>query len=415
MEQIILAIAGIYFLSHVFSALFARTRIPDVLLLTVMGLIAGPFTGNASREDFGLVGEVLSVMALVVILFEGGMSIRLSRVSKVIGNSLVLTVLSFAITALIAAHVSIYFLHFDLYTALLCGVILGGVSPAVIIPMAKSLKLGAESFAILSIECAFSDVLAVVLALGLMTALRTGSVEPASITLSILLSLAIGAAIGIAGGILWLVLLSVVRAFPHTTLTTIGFLLLLTSATDLMGFSGAISAFFFGLTLANYHELIEPRIPRLRGLSLTTVNEGEHAVFNELIFILKTFFFVYLGICISVDDPSILWFGLLTVTIVGALRLLVSRGSLPQRIGLRELAVTSQMFPKGLAAAVLAGMPAEEGIVEGIGLRGFIYAVLLVSIVWSAAWVPLIEKTRVGQALRQAVRTGHRTKQMAAP
>jgi NhaP-type Na+/H+ or K+/H+ antiporter len=402
MERIILAIAGIYFLSHVFSALFSRTRIPDVLLLTVMGLIAGPFTGNASREDFGMAGEVLSVMALVIILFEGGMSIRLSRVSRVIGNALVLTVLSFAVTALVAAHVSIYYLHFDLYTALLCGVILGGVSPAVIIPMAKSLKLGPECFAVLSIECAVSDVLAVVLALGLMDALRSGYVEPGSISATIVVSLLAGALIGIVGGVIWLLLLSSVRSFPHTTLTTLGFVLLLSAATDLMHLSGAISAFFFGLTLANYHELIEPRVHRLRGLNLVSVSETEHAVFNEVVFILKTFFFVYLGICISVDDPAKLWFGLLGVMIVGLLRILVSRASLPQRIGLRELAITSQMFPKGLAAAVLAGIPAEEGIAEGIGLRGFVYSVLLISIIWSAVWVPLIEKTRLGTAMRNA-------------
>jgi hypothetical protein len=115
---------------------------------------------------------------------------------------------------------------------------------------------------------------------------------------------------------------------------------------------------------------------------------------------------VYLGICIPLGNLRMIWLGLLVAVAVAILRLLITRISLPQRVGLRELAITSQLFPKGLAAAVLAGIPAELGIPGGVELRAFVYSALLVSIIWSAVWVPLIEKTRLGYALRRAVQVG---------
>jgi NhaP-type Na+/H+ or K+/H+ antiporter len=268
--------------------------------------------------------------------------------------------------------------------------------------MAKGLKLSSETFATLSIECALSDVLAVTMAFGFLLAAGAGKIDALTVSSDILLSLLVGALIGAAGGVVWLALLNTIRSFPNTTLTTIGFLLLVSAVTDTLHFSGAISAFFFGLMLANYHELLGDRVERLRGLSFTSITESEHAVFQELIFILKTFFFVYLGISVTMEYTLGVWVAAGVVAVLGLLRILVVRASLPSRLGWREMGVVSQMFPKGLAAAVLASVPAEQGLLLGDAIRGVVYSTLIFSIIWTTVLVPLIERTGLGRAFQGA-------------
>ena len=61
----ILFVGLLIFLGHMFSALFEKTRIPDVLPLVGLGLLVGPFLGWVSAESFGAVGEVFTTVSLI--------------------------------------------------------------------------------------------------------------------------------------------------------------------------------------------------------------------------------------------------------------------------------------------------------------------------------------------------------------
>ena len=78
MAAILLGIGLLVFLAHFFAALFARTRVPDVLLLMVLGIVLGPVTHLLAPDDFGKVGPVLSNLACLVILFESGLTLDLT-------------------------------------------------------------------------------------------------------------------------------------------------------------------------------------------------------------------------------------------------------------------------------------------------------------------------------------------------
>ncbi len=66
--------------AHAFQLVFKRYRIPDNLWLIGIGLVMGPLFGWVSPDDFGIVGEVLTAVALAVILFEAGLEIDLAEV-----------------------------------------------------------------------------------------------------------------------------------------------------------------------------------------------------------------------------------------------------------------------------------------------------------------------------------------------
>ena len=65
---VIVFVGILIFLAHIFTAVFSRTRVPDVLLLIIIGICVGPVLGLASPEHFGTVGPVLTTVTLIIIL-----------------------------------------------------------------------------------------------------------------------------------------------------------------------------------------------------------------------------------------------------------------------------------------------------------------------------------------------------------
>src|SRR5690606_27929234 len=138
MAVILLQIGVIYFLGHLFAYTFKRYKIPDVLLFMVLGLIIGPGMGLVSPEDFGGSGQVLSALALIVILFESGTTLDMKSLAAVAVKGSTLAILTAIFTGVLAALCSLPFTE-SVANSVLIGVILAGTSSAVVIPMASAL------------------------------------------------------------------------------------------------------------------------------------------------------------------------------------------------------------------------------------------------------------------------------------
>jgi len=55
---IVLFIGALVFFAHLFTGLFSHTKIPDVLLLMIIGLALGPVIGRVKPENFGSAGPI---------------------------------------------------------------------------------------------------------------------------------------------------------------------------------------------------------------------------------------------------------------------------------------------------------------------------------------------------------------------
>ena len=73
MAHVIISLAALFFLGHVLNWFFIKTKIPDLLLLVGLGFVIGPVLGFVTPADLGEVGAVLATVALIVILYEGGL------------------------------------------------------------------------------------------------------------------------------------------------------------------------------------------------------------------------------------------------------------------------------------------------------------------------------------------------------
>lgn len=395
MAESVLVIGLLVFLAHFFTALFHRTRVPDVLLLLLLGIVLGPLTGWVKPQDFGHAGGVVSMFALVVILFESGIDLKPEVILRTWRPTLSLTFSTFAVTIGCAYLVGTYLLGLTPILAWILGATLAGTSAAVVIALVKSLKMPDPGGTVLILESALGDVLSIVILLGLVEAAALGSLHAGKMIGSIFASLVCAGIIGIIGGFVWLTVLNAVRQFPNTNFTTLAFLFILFGASEMLGFSGAIAALSFGATLTNHHRMEFLRNHQLfRHRELGVINDADVDFFMEVLFLLKTFFFIYMGVSIRFTDLRLIGIAAIFTFAVFILRVPLVRLVFPRgAIDWKDAKLMTFMVPKGLVSAVLASIPVERGLEGAAGLRDFAYMVVLISVCLTAILVPLSETT----------------------
>ena len=387
MSTTILAIGLMVFFAHFLSLQFRRTNIPDVLVLMLVGILIGPVFGFMSPADFGRVGSLVAAIALVVILFEGGTSLNIGVFNKSLGTIGLLAMGGFVLTAIIVTLVGLYALGMTLLPASLLGVILGSTAASVVIPLVSTLRLSEKSATVVVLESALTDVLSIVIVFALLQVHSQGEIEPGRLIGTVMSSLVFAAVIGVVGGIGWLLVLGKLRDFPNTISSTLAYVFIVYGLTEMLGFSGAIAALALGITLTNFEKFGLHRIPSINR-NLVPLNEMDLMFYGEAVFLLKTYFFVYLGISIRFGDLKVALIAMATVVIVYIMRIVLTRYIFrDSSYSLRDTAITSMLAPKGLASAVLATLPLKEGIAGGELIRDVTFMVILVSITLTAILV----------------------------
>lgn len=394
---LVIAIIGLLiFAAHLFTEIFSRKRIPDVLLLMIIGLIIGPVFGLVKPEDLGSVAGVFTTVTLVIILFESGTQLNFNTLLNSIRGTAKLTLINFFATMAIVAVLGLI-IKVDILTSLMLGAILGGTSSAVVIPMVGQLKISKKGGTILILESAFSDVLCIVFAWAFMQAIQSGSMNVGRVIGEIISSFILATVIGVIAAILWSYVLDRVRHVKNSILTTPAFVFIVYGLNEWLGFSGAIAALAFGIGMANIDSMYNSGVlmKKLFKAEPAKLNEVEKQLFSEVVFLLKTFFFIYIGISIKLDHFLPILFGFIITLVLFALRIFIVKASVhgeKDSIPLEDKLFMSGIVPKGLAAAVLATIPLQRGIAGGEMIQNIVFAVILFSIIFTSILVPVMEK-----------------------
>ncbi len=401
MASTILVLGLLYFLAHFLSNTFDRSRVPDVLVLMILGIIAGPLLKWTTPESFGQVGSVLTTVALAVILFESGTTLNLSDIARSARSTLQVTVATSLLTILIVGVVAGTLLEMPWLSAFLLGTIASGTSAAVVIPMVKVLRTRERAGTVMILESAVTDVTSIVFTFALLNAGLQGEMDIGRMLGQTLSSLVFAAVIGVGGGIGWLLIWEKVREFPTTIFTTLASAFVLYGLAELLGFAGAIAVLAYGITLSNHEYFGLSRFFKGRGFSGVTPVESDF--YKEIVFLLKTFFFVYLGISMRFSDAQLFALAVALMLILTGIRLFMLPALLPKTISLKEAAVVAVIIPKGLASAVLAGLPLERGLPGADLIQSGVYAIVLVSITLTAFFVSMRDGRLFGPIFTRAL------------
>ena len=399
LATVILFIGGLVFLAHAFVAVFERTRVPDVLWLILIGVMLGPAFGIVRPQDFGKVGSVFTTIALVIILFEGGLEISVAELRKAWKNTILVTVFTYMIAWALLSGALVLALPLSTLESLYVGAILAGPAPSVVIPLARHMKISDSGRTTLMLESPIGEAISIVMALALLQTLEMGRMSVGLVLGQLIASFVFAIVLGAISGYLWSLTLDRVRQLRNAIFLTPSAVFIVYGLTEFLGYSGPIAALAFGIILGNVATLDLPWIHQRTKLSPLAHSETEKLFFSEAVFLVKTFFFVYLGISLQLGDYVALATGL---ALVGGLLLARVLGvQLATRIlgGTGDdLVSMSVLIPKGTAAAVLAGLPIQLGLQRGGQMQDLVYGVVFLSIIATAVLVYLAERVRPATA-----------------
>jgi NhaP-type Na+/H+ or K+/H+ antiporter len=352
--------------------------------------MVGPLSGFLSPEDFGYVGPLLSAVALTLMLFDGGSHLTFETLKTSLKDSVVLAISTFILTVLISSGVAYYLMGNELIPALFIGAVLGSISPAVVVPIVRMLSLSEKTKSTLVVESAITDVLSIIIALGILKTLLAGHKTIMEfIGTNLIATMAMSLLVGFGGAVIWSTILEKIRKFPNTIFTSLAFLFLLYGLAEILGYSGPISVLIFGVVLANSKKIPLDIVQRFGADHLTEFTSIEKTLFQEVIFLVKTFFFIFLGMSIQFGNLKVLLIAIVLTGLIFMGRLFLCRILTPKDTSVSEAAMISIIIPKGLAAAVLAEVPMHMGLPTDAlpiftEIRAVIYMVILFSILLTA-------------------------------
>src|SRR3990170_1675540 len=210
LDPVVLAfvVAGtIIILGFLGEEFFKRTSIPEPILLLLFGVLLGPVFNLFPHEDLISITPYFAALALIIILFDGGLNMKIKEAMQNSPRALVLGISGFIINVLLTALLCKYVLGWRFLNGLLLGSIVGGSSSIIVIALARKLGVDSKTQTILSLESILTDVLCTVGAFVIIDIILSGDVSLQVALGSIATAFAVGIIVGTLIGIGWLYLL----------------------------------------------------------------------------------------------------------------------------------------------------------------------------------------------------------------
>ncbi len=364
--------ATLLLLSIVFSKVSARFGVPALVVFLGVGILAGPEgIGGLSIDHQGFV-ELLATIALVNILFSGGLDTRWNDLKPVLANGLLLATVGLCISAALVAVAMRFLFDVSWIEGLLFGSIISCTDPAAVFAALRSknvsLKSGLAPMA--ELESAANDPMAVFLALSLIELLKTPGASITGLIPTFFLQMGVGAACGL---ILGFAIPKIINAlnldqeglYPPLSLA----LAILTYAiTVSLHGSGFLAAYVAGITM-NAQSFIHKH-------SLTKFHEG----FSWL---MQVIMFVTLGLMLRPSQlsgliiPGILLSAFLIFFARPASVFLTLIGS---KHTIREKTMVSWLGLRGAVPIILGTFTLYSGIATGSLIFNLVFFVVLLSV-----------------------------------
>ena len=379
--RLMLIVSVGFLVSILANKLSVRVQIPApaVLLLTA-AVLAEVFDSLGDTLSIKSVEQIATV-ALVLILFDGGMHVGWRRFkAAALPIGLVGIAGTFGTAALIActAH---YVLDFSWIISWIIGAALAPTDPAVMFSVLGNREVGGRSGTVLEGESGVNDPVAIALMIGLLEFATSDAGSLGAIAEEFAVEMAVGAAVGVAGGLLLArfirgVSLPQEALYSLRTLAAAG---VIYGAAAVAHGSGFLAVFIAGVLIADRRAPYKTQIKRFHA-SLASLSE--------------IVVFVALGVTIELSDLGNDWLWLeglvLAVLLTFIIRPLVVGGVLlPVRLRPGEKAFIVWSGLKGAVPIVLGAFVLLAELDTAERVYGIVFVVVAFSVLFQGSTVPL--------------------------
>ena len=238
------------------SVLATRFKVPDVAVLLIIGMLAGPsVAGIIDIKADSPVNQLVLIFGSSYILFDGGASLRISVLKEVWITIVLLATVGVVITAAITGVAAYYLLGIPFIAALLLGSAIASTDPATLVPVFRQIKVKDRVAQTVMSESAFNDATGAILTFAVLgVAMGSGQFSLSAALLDLVKQAIIGLVAGIVLGYATAMLIAHERyAFLREYMPVVSLMAVVGAylTADSFQASGFMAVFTFGIVIGN--------------------------------------------------------------------------------------------------------------------------------------------------------------------
>ena len=383
---LLLAIGAMLTLALLASLLASRLRVPGLVIVLSVGMVLGSdATGLISFDDYEL-ARTIGIIALVLILFEGGLAAGFPEIRPVLGTAISLAVVGTLLTAVIAGFAAVWLFDLSTLEGMLVGSIVASTDGAAIFAVLRGSTLRRRLARILEGEAGLNDPVAILLVVGFIDWIQLPDFGLIDMIGLFFQEMGIGTVVGLLVGGLAVAGMRRVRLasaglYPVASIAAAA---LAYGLADTLHGSGFLAVYLCGLALGS--------VPTPATRTIATFHDG-------MAWVAQLGLFLVLGLLVFPSQLPEIW---LEGTLLALVVALVARpvaafvATAFQHFTFAERLVLGWAGLRGGVPVVLAIFPVLAGVPDSLEYFNIVFfAVVLSTVLQGTTFVPLAERLGV--------------------
>lgn len=287
---IITLVSFIIIVGYIGEYAFLKFKFPDILVLMLIGYLITFFMKLNVIYILNNYMPVAATISLIIILFEGGVSLHLSNIRDVLKKSIFMAFVYYSISLALITLVLFFIFNINFSLSLLYGAILSAPSVAIVIPLINRSGMEEKRRHLYIVSTTILDLLSIVVTISLVEYYPVTMMTILPVTEALLTNIFAQLFFGLLSGIFWIEMLRKIERVELSYMLTLGFLFFIYAFSYLLWKNGMITAIAFGIVLGN--NVIFRKLLRLKEYS---IDENIFKFNKEVVFFMRTAIFVAIG------------------------------------------------------------------------------------------------------------------------
>lgn len=384
LEILLLIVSILIILCILIFKFFDYLGIPVLLLFLGIGILAGAEGIGRINFDDARLAQSIGIVALVFILFAGGLDTNWNQVKPIFKHAIVLSIFGVFATAILVGFFASFVLKIPILYCILLGSIVSSTDASAVFSIlrSKNVKLKGTLKPLLELESGSNDPMAIFLTIASIQLINSSANNPLQIMTFFILQMGLGAVIGLTFGKLVVFILNRLRLFYEGLYPVfcLASAFLIYGITYLLNGSGFLAVYLAGIVIGN-SQIVKKK-------SLLRFFDGL-AWLSQITMFLTLGLLVYPSHLLPVTGAGIL----LSIFLMFVARpISVFLSLFLSKYSLRERLFVAWVGLRGAVPIILATFPLLAGIQNAELIFNLVFFIVLTSALFQGWSIPIISK-----------------------